>query len=118
MIEAILVTASVMAAFYVILLRPVINQQKRRKRDISKMSEGDEVLTTGGFFATVVEIRTMDEGPMEILLEVADGVVLRGTPDAILKVTRSAEVDGQGTPDARSAGADGEAPNADHAINE
>ncbi len=118
MIEAILVTASVMAAFYVILLRPVINQQKRRKRDISKMSEGDEVLTTGGFFATVVEIRTMDEGPMQVLLEVADGVVLRGTPDAILEVTRSAEADSREPTDARSIGAGGETSNADHAMNE
>ena len=60
----------------------------------------------------------MDEGPMEVLLEVADGVVLRATPDSILEVVRSAEVDGQEASDARSLSADGEASNADHAMNE
>ena len=80
----------VVVAFYLILLRPVLNQQRRRRRDLSKLAIGDEVLTTGGFFATVRAIRTREDGPLEILLEVAPGVELRATADAIQVVTASA----------------------------
>ncbi len=86
----ILVLIFVVVAFYLILLRPVLNQQRRRRRDLSDLSVGDEVLTSGGFYATVREIRTLDEGPLEIVLEVAPGVELRATPEAIQRVTRAA----------------------------
>ena len=77
----------VVAAFYFILLRPVMTQQRKRRRDLAALDVGDEVLTSGGFYATVRAIRTMDEGPQEIMLEVAPGVELRATPDAIQHVT-------------------------------
>jgi preprotein translocase subunit YajC len=83
----ILVVLFVVLAFYLILLRPVINQQKRRRSDISKLAVGDEVLTSGGFYAVVLDIRTREDGPQEIILEVAPGVELRATPDAIQTVT-------------------------------
>ena len=77
----------VVAAFYFILLRPVMRQQRRRRSDLAALDVGDEVLTTGGFYATVRAIHTMEEGPQEIMLEVAPGVELRATPDAIQNVT-------------------------------
>ena len=77
----------VVAAFYFILLRPVMHQQRRRRRDLAALDVGDEVLTSGGFYATVRAIRTMDEGPQEIMLEGAPGGELRATPDAIQHVT-------------------------------
>ena len=77
----------VVAAFYFILLRPVMRQQRRRRSDLAALDVGDEVLTSGGFYATVRAIHTMEEGPQEIMLEVAPGVELRATPDAIQNVT-------------------------------
>ena len=77
-------------AFYFILLRPVIEQQKRRRRDISSLDIGDEVLTTGGFYAVIRDIRTQDRGPLELTLEAAPGVMLRATADAVAAVTRRA----------------------------
>jgi preprotein translocase subunit YajC len=77
-------------AFYFILLRPVIEQQKKRRRDISSLDVGDEVLTTGGFYAVIRDIRTQDRGPLELTLEAAPGVMLRATPDAVAAVTRRA----------------------------
>ena len=88
--ELLLPLIFVVVAFYLILLRPILNQQRRRRRDLSKLAVGDEVLTSGGFYATVRAIRTRDEGPLEILLEVAPGVELRATAEAIQHVTRSA----------------------------
>src|SRR5690606_22964933 len=80
-------------AFYFILLRPVINQQKKQRQDISSLEVGDEVLTTAGFYATIVEINTYEDRPMEILLEVAPGVVLRGTTLAVQEISRRADPD-------------------------
>ncbi|MSQ30125.1 MAG: preprotein translocase subunit YajC, partial [Dehalococcoidia bacterium] len=51
--QEILVLLAVMGAFYFILLRPVIKQQKQQRRDISSLRVGDQVLTAGGFFAEV-----------------------------------------------------------------
>jgi preprotein translocase subunit YajC len=88
--DVLLMLVAVLAAFYFILMRPVISQQRRRRSDISQLEVGDEVLTTGGFYATVKEIRTTDEGPMQIFLEAAPGVTLRATPAAIENVSRRA----------------------------
>ncbi|MCA9850490.1 MAG: preprotein translocase subunit YajC [Dehalococcoidia bacterium] len=85
------VLVAVLAAFYFILLRPVINQQKKQRQDISSLEIGDEVLTTGGFYAIVVEINTYEDRPMEILLEVAPDVVLRGTTLSIAEISRRAD---------------------------
>lgn len=89
--DVVIVLVAVLAAFYFILLRPVINQQRKQRRDISSLEIGDEVLTTAGFYATVVEINTHEDRPMEILLEAAPGVVLRGTTLAVQEISRRAE---------------------------
>ena len=86
--EYVIVPVAVLAAFYFILLRPVINQQRRQRRDISSLEIGDEVLTTGGFYAVVNDIHTFEDRPMEIVLEAAPGVMLRGTTSAIAMVAR------------------------------
>jgi preprotein translocase subunit YajC len=88
--DVLLMLVAVLAAFYFILMRPVIQQQRRRRADISSLHVGDQVLTTGGFYATVREMRTTDSGPMEIDLEAAPGVVLRATPAAIELISRRA----------------------------
>ncbi|MCK9485763.1 MAG: preprotein translocase subunit YajC [Dehalococcoidia bacterium] len=97
--DILLVLIAVLAAFYFILLKPVLNQQRRQKEDISSLQPGDEVLTTGGFYALVQEINTREDGPMEILLEVAPGVVLRGTTMAIQEITRRADSDAEAASD-------------------
>lgn len=86
--DVLLMLVAVLAAFYFILMRPVIQQQRRRRSDLSSLEVGDEVLTTGGFYATVKDIRTTDEGPMDIFLEPAPGVTFRATPGAIEAVSK------------------------------
>jgi preprotein translocase subunit YajC len=88
--DVLLALLGVVGAFYFILLRPVMRQQRQRRSDISTLDVGDEVLTSGGFYATVREIRTADEGPTEIELEVAPGVTLRATPDAVQSIIKHA----------------------------
>lgn len=89
--DVVLVLLAVLAAFYFILLRPVIAQQKKQRQDISSLEVGDEVLTASGFYATVVAIHTYEDRPMEIMLEVAPGVVLRGTTLAVQEISRRAD---------------------------
>lgn len=88
--DVVLVLVGVVLAFYVILLRPVMKQQRQRRADISSLRIGDEVLTSGGFYAVVRDIRTTDSGPMEIDLEAAPGVMLRAAPQAVEQVTKRA----------------------------
>lgn len=110
--DVVLVLVAVLAAFYFILLRPVIAQQRKQRRDISSLEIGDEVLTTAGFYATVVGINTHEDRPMEILLEAAPGVVLRGTTVAVQEISRRADTpgtddeddDGVGSEDPRGPG--------------
>lgn len=92
--DVVLVLVAVLAAFYFILLRPVIAQQRKQRRDISSLEIGDEVLTTAGFYATVVGITTHEDRPMEILLEAAPGVVLRSTTVAVQEISRRADTPG------------------------
>ena len=88
--QYILVLFIVIGAFYFILLRPVIQQQKRHRSDISGLQIGDEVLTSGGFYAIVREINTHEDRETEIVLEAAPGLLLRGTAAAVGSVTRRA----------------------------
>lgn len=88
--QYILVLFIVIGAFYFILLRPVLQQQKRHRSDISSLQIGDEVLTSGGFYAIVREINTQEDRETEIVLEAAPGLLLRGTAAAVGSVTRRA----------------------------
>ncbi len=81
-----LVLIAVMAAFYFILLRPVINERKQQRRDISNLRIGDEVLTSAGFYAVVTDINTFEDRPMEILFELGPGHQVRGTTNAIASI--------------------------------
>jgi preprotein translocase subunit YajC len=111
-VDVVLVLVAVLAAFYFILLRPVIAQQRKQRRDISSLEIGDEVLTTAGFYATVVEINTYEDRPMEILLEAAPGVVLRGTTLAVQEISRRADADDLDEDDDDGAFEDAEGPGA------
>ncbi len=86
--QEIFVLLVVMGAFYFILLRPVINQQKQQRKDISSLKAGDEVLTTAGFYAVVMAINTFEDRPMEIMFELAPGLQVRGTTTAIASIVQ------------------------------
>ncbi len=77
-----------MAGFYFILLRPVINQQKQQRKDISSLKVGDQVLTSAGFYAVVMEINTFEDRPMEIMFELSPGLQVRGTTTAIASIVQ------------------------------
>lgn len=105
--EFVLLPLAIVALFYFILLRPVISAQKQHKRNIARLELGDEVLTTGGFYAIVNAIETQEDGPPLILLEIADGIEIEGTPAAISSVNpRGAPLDDHDTASSGSGAAE------------
>ena len=101
--ESFLLPLGIVALFYFILLRPVLTSQKQHKQNIARLEVGDEVLTTGGFYAIVNAIESQEDGPPMILLEIADGIEIEGTPTAIQSVNpRGAPLDKDAASDDRS----------------
>jgi preprotein translocase subunit YajC len=101
--EFVLLPLAIVALFYFILLRPVLTSQKQHKQNIARLEVGDEVLTTGGFYAIVNAIESQEDGPPMIMLEIADGIEIEGAPTAIQSVNpRGAPLDRDTASDDRS----------------
>ena len=76
-------TVAAVAAFYFILLRPVLQSQKQQRKAVQSLQIGDEVVTTGGLIAEVKDVVTPVDGPTELILEIAPGVRVRALTDAV-----------------------------------
>jgi preprotein translocase subunit YajC len=85
MLQLMVTSAILLGGFYYILLRPVLQQQRKTKRDLLELQTGDEVVTTGGLIATVIDIRQPAAGPIELVLELAPGMEVRALTTAILE---------------------------------
>jgi preprotein translocase subunit YajC len=81
-IGAIAVVAIILA-FYLIVLRPQQQEQKRQRKDIQDLQVGDEVLTTSGFLCKVKEIHIPESGPVQIVLDLGNGVHVHALASAI-----------------------------------
>jgi preprotein translocase subunit YajC len=58
--------------FYFMLIRPQSKRAKEHREMVSKLSAGDEIVTTGGILGRIVEA-----GETFITVEVADGVRIK-----------------------------------------
>jgi preprotein translocase subunit YajC len=76
-------TVLAVVAFYFILLQPVLKNQKAQRKAVRELQVGDEVVTTGGLIGEVKDVVTPAEGPTEIILEIAPGVLVRAVTEAI-----------------------------------
>ena len=59
------------AIFYFLLYRPQKKQQNRRRAMLDNLKKGDQVITIGGIYGTIVEL-----GDTSLTLKIADGVVI------------------------------------------
>lgn len=84
------IVVGVIVAFYLVVIRPMTQEQKRQRQDIRNLQVGDEVLTAGGLIATVKEIRIPDQGPVELVLTLAPGVEVRALTSAVARRLRPA----------------------------
>jgi preprotein translocase subunit YajC len=78
-------TVLAVAAFYFILLQPVLKRQKEQRKAVEQLRIGDEIVTTGGIIGEVKDVVTPVDGPTEIILEIAPGIRIRAVTDAVLK---------------------------------
>ncbi len=85
-----IIVVGVIVAFYLVVIRPMTQEQKRQQQDIRNLQVGDEVLTTGGLIATVKDIRVPDQGPVELVLTLAPGVEVRALTSAVARRLRPA----------------------------
>jgi preprotein translocase subunit YajC len=60
--------------FYFLLIRPQRNRQRAQQALLASLEVGDEVMTTGGIFGTIVEI---DEDAGTVIVEIAPGTRVR-----------------------------------------
>ena len=83
MAEVLLITALVVALFFLFFIRPARSEERKRQRDINDLQVGDTVLTRGGLIARVEDVETPEDGPMVLLLRLSDTVVVRARTGAI-----------------------------------
>ena len=76
-------TVAAVAAFYFILLRPVLQTQKEQRKAVQSLQIGDEVVTTGGLIAEVKDVVSPPDGPTELILELAPGILVRALTEAV-----------------------------------
>lgn len=76
-------TVLAVAAFYFILLQPVLKNQRQQRKAVRELQIGDEVVTAGGLIGEVKDVVTPPDGPTEIILELAPGIRVRALTDAI-----------------------------------
>jgi preprotein translocase subunit YajC len=89
------------AAFYLLIVRPQRRQQVLRRQMIATVGVGDEIVTSGGVYGTVVGLaeETLD-------LEVAPGTVLKIARGAVAqRITEDAPDPGTGDTSGDDAGA-------------
>lgn len=80
-----IIILGVMAAFYLIIIRPMRQEQEKSQKTIRDLQVGDEVITTAGFFARVKEIRTPEHGPVQIVLDLGNGLEVLALTSSIAR---------------------------------
>ena len=74
---------AIVVAFYLIVLRPQQQEQSRQQKDIKDLQVGDEVLTTSGFLGTVKDVVIPESGPVQIVIDFGNGIVMSALSSAI-----------------------------------
>ncbi|MFA5419759.1 MAG: preprotein translocase subunit YajC [Bacteroidales bacterium] len=70
----------IMVIFYFFMIRPQVKKQKELKKFRESLAKGDKVVTTGGIYGKVAEIKDT-----YILLQVDENVKLRVDKSAVVK---------------------------------
>jgi preprotein translocase subunit YajC len=83
--QVIFYTGFAVIAFYFFLLRPVLQDQKLRRKAVRELQVGDEVITSGGIIGELKDVIVPVEGPTEYIIEIAPGVRVRAVADAIMR---------------------------------
>lgn len=94
------------AVFWFVAIRPQQQRQKQQRAMLSALAPGDEIITAGGIYATVVAAGE------RVRIRVADGTEFEISPAAVGQVLPASEPDAdvEDETDAGSVAEDDEAP--------
>ena len=70
----------IVVIFYFFMIRPQMKRQKEVRKFRSSLSKGDKVVTTGGIYGRIVEVKETT-----IVLEVAKDVQIKVDKNGIIK---------------------------------
>jgi preprotein translocase subunit YajC len=69
----------IVVVFYFFMIRPQVKKAKEQKKYIEALKKGDKILTIGGIYGKIVEIR--DDAT--IIMEVEDGTKMKISKNAV-----------------------------------
>ncbi|MBA3665889.1 MAG: preprotein translocase subunit YajC [Bacteroidetes bacterium] len=70
---------AIVVVFYFFMIRPQMKKAKEQKKYIEALKKGDKILTIGGIYGKIVEVK--EDG--SILMEVEDGSKMRISKNAV-----------------------------------
>jgi preprotein translocase subunit YajC len=92
LIMALAYPAAIALLFYFAFYRPLQQERRRQRQTLQSLKVGDRVLTQGGLIATVKEVVVCEEGPTQVVLELAPGVEVTALATAIVQRLDTASV--------------------------
>jgi len=76
----------VFVIFYFLILRPQTQKQKEVRKMIDNLKKGDRVVSTGGIYGEVVDVK-----PETVILRVADNVKMEFAKSAVIGMAPKGE---------------------------
>jgi preprotein translocase subunit YajC len=70
---------AIIVVFYFFMIRPQMKKAKDQKKYIESLKKGDKILTIGGIYGKIVEIRE----DATLIMEVEDGSKMKITKNAV-----------------------------------
>ncbi|WP_350344429.1 preprotein translocase subunit YajC [Proteinivorax tanatarense] len=81
LLQALMPFIVLIVVFYFFLIRPQQKQQKARQNMLSELKEGDKIITIGGIFGTLTEIKED-----QVKIKIADKTEIKAQRYAVEKV--------------------------------
>jgi preprotein translocase YajC subunit len=100
MMQLVIFSALALGLVYFLFYQPTIGAQQKARRAVANLQVGDEVVTTGGFLARVVDVSEPAEGPVIVSLDLG-GAVVRARITAIAELLPRAEPESAGVREAQ-----------------
>ena len=88
-IASLLPLVVIFAVFYFMMIRPQQLQQKKYREMISRLKKGDRVLTRGGLYGVILEVKDNN-----LMLELAQNVRVRADRTAVQSMVRRGSAGG------------------------
>ena len=79
--QFLIIMALMLGVMYVLMIRPQRQKQAQQQSTIANAGVGDDILTTGGIYATITEVEDDD-----VVVEIAHGVTVHMTRRGIAAV--------------------------------